>query len=655
MRKEESRVAQGTDASTFFLTNEHGKDDFGMIDRMLCFCPARTLFPKSARWVVLLLLLPLFGCIHDATPSHGKDWPDDPAAPYSESTDEIKHSVFIDAVNRAEQKVSPTEKTVQLPWSNEADRPAPEKDKKHRPDKTPVISGGNTELDTLNYDQRVKERLLRRVYKRLKLVTHTPFDIVDAAAVGIKFNRGIQISSADYQGSLGSLEIERGSFDLLFTSMVNKTRDFSNGPDSIRTDTSNLSVDLEQLFRMGIRVTASEDVTGTENKSSLSASQDSGSNLKFQLTVPLLKGRGRVSAAAGEESAKLALKAAGVTTEHTCASTVKTIGDNYWDYLLSVRLLDLAIDAECRSEKILDDTRILVKREAKPRSLLSSLDADLATKRGERYSRKQEVFRSRNQLAFNLGIPVRHAALLPVPSMTFPEIALENAEHLVKQQEWLYAVALKRRKDLHAARLNLQSDEVLENKARRDLLPDLNLTLSKNLRGWEYGNSGNDMVHALDNQDNGYVCGLVLTAPFQNNAARGQLRLRRGRTESSRLLYQDSQEQIYNDVTVSVSALHQACAQLGENRMAEKMYRRALSDEIQCFRLGKSTIFDVMDTQDRLNSALSSVVSAQTTVAKAIMALRYQTGMLFTEGEGDRKSLAVENFVTVPIPDARPE
>jgi|GEM_PF-3545726 len=628
-----------------------------MVDWVKYFFPTRAVSARGARWAVLFFVLPILGCIHDTIPSHVKGWPEDPAAPYRESVEEITSPLLIDAVNLAGQKIPSTEGVVQLPRSNEADRPTPASEKKIGPDKAPAISDGDIQLDTLDYDQRARERLIQRVYKRLKLVTDTSFDIVDAAAVGIKFNRSIQISSVDYQGSLGSLEIEQGSFDLSLTSLVNQTRDFSDGfdyssSDSIRVDTSNLSAGLEQLFRTGIRVTASEDLTGTQSKSSLSTSQRSNSNLTFQVVIPLMKGYGRMSAAAGEASAALALKSAEMTTEHECAATVKTIGDNYWDYLLAVRLLGLAIDAECRSEKILNDTRILVRREARARSLLSSLEADLATKRGERYLREQEVFRSRNQLAFTLGIPVRHAALLPVPSMTFPEVAQENAEQLVERQEWLYAVALKRRKDLQALLFDQQSAEVLEKKARRDLLPDLNLTLSNNWRGFGDEHSRSDMAaHAFDNLDEGYSCSLVLTAPFENNAARGQLRVRRGQTARSRLSYHNSQEQIYNDVSVAVSGLYQALAQLAEDRVAEKMYRLALSDEIQCFRLGKSTIFDVMDTQDRLNSALSSVASAQATVAKAIMTLRYQAGMLFAEGKDDRKSLSVDNFVALPIPD----
>jgi outer membrane protein TolC len=106
---------------------------------------------------------------------------------------------------------------------------------------------------------------------------------------------------------------------------------------------------------------------------------------------------------------------------------------------------------------------------------------------------------------------------------------------------------------------------------------------------------------------------------------------------------------------VAINALVQACAQLTQNRLAETMYRRAVNNEIERFRLGKSTILDVMDAQDRLNGALSSVVAAQATVAKSIVDLRYQSGLLIdAEGDGSQR-LPLEHLVTLPDEVFQPE
>ncbi|NCC23753.1 MAG: hypothetical protein EOM25_00940, partial [Deltaproteobacteria bacterium] len=101
------------------------------------------------------------------------------------------------------------------------------------------------------------------------------------------------------------------------------------------------------------------------------------------------------------------LAAAGLNAAHACATAVKTIAVDYWDFALASQRLDLAIEAECRSQKILEDTRIMVAHDAKPFSLISTLEADLATKRAERYAREQDLFRSRGQLALDLGMEPR--------------------------------------------------------------------------------------------------------------------------------------------------------------------------------------------------------------------------------------------------------
>jgi len=500
-----------------------------------------------------------------------------------------------------------------------------------------------------DYDRQAKDRLRQSVHQRLNLAPQSGFDIVDAVALGLTLNRNIQISSTDYQGSLGSLEIQRGIFDLSLNAGVSQVRDYSDDTALVQSDTTSLSAGLSKQFRSGIQASVGEDLLGGKYRSDAMAQRGSESNLKFQIVIPLLKGRGRTSAAAEEVSAELSLAAAGLNAAHACATAVKTIAVDYWDFALASQRLDLAIEAECRSQKILEDTRIMVAHDAKPFSLISTLEADLATKRAERYAREQDLFRSRSQLALDLGIPVKNAPLLPLASRAFPEPPPIGVERLLAHQDRLFEMAEDKRKDLEASRRQLESAEVMENKARIDLWPNLNLTVGRNFHGWDKGgNRWADMTDAFGSADDGYVYGLSFTVPLENHAARGQLRIQSAQTERSRLTYENAVEQIRNDVAVAINTLVQACAQLTQNRLAETMYRRAVDNEIERFRLGKSTILDVMDAQDRLNGALSSVVAAQATVAKSIVDLRYQSGLLIDADEGGSQRLPLEHLVTLP-------
>ena len=598
----------------------------------------------------LLVLALITGCIPHTSPAPADPPHNNPALLYRKAADNVPvplmNSIETVATTESAEIVSLPENSRRRPEQGTAqggNNPEP-------PD-APTDRADADNAAGLENSTNAMTELMQTVYEGLGLSADTPFGIVDAVALGMRFNRNIQISSADYHGALGTLEIERGAFDLSLTTSANRLRDYSNDSGLVQADTTNFSATLSRLFRNGIQVNVGEEATAGKYTSSHGASRQSESNLSFRLAIPLLKGRGSLSAAANETSAALELEAAAMTTEHAVSSAVKTIVDDYWDYLLSLRLLALAVEAECRSEKILEDTRELVKREAKPRSLLSSLKADLATKRGERYARAQSVFQSRNQLAVDIGIPVRNAVLLPVASMAFPEFEVEHAHRLVQNQDRLYTAALANRKDLQADQLALESDTILTRKAERDLLPELNLTLGNNRRGWYDGSTTDDLLDAFDDADAGYTVGLTLMVPFQNSTARGALRVQSAQRKRKELSYRTSREQIYSDVTVAARALYQACAQLIQNREAETNYRQALSDEILSFRLDKSTILDVMDAQDRLNTALSSVASAEATVAKAIATLRYQTGTLFdTNGETERK-ITESNFITPPKPE----
>jgi outer membrane protein TolC len=598
------------------------------------------------RLIIVCLWLSLSGCTDQLSSSHFDQSVKVSPTDFFNIPDSKQPDFFSQVILSSEKTASLGEPTKQIPRTYESGISLQETKKEGYTKKT--LPDNHAALDQeIDYDQQTKAQLLQSVFKKLELSIEQPFNIVDAIAVGIKFNRVIKISNADYQGSLGSLQIQQGTFDASLNASATHTRDYSYDTDVTQYDTTSISSTLTRIFRSGIQVSVGENATGGDYTSTHSDTSKTESNLQFQIMVPLLKGRGQVSAAAAETSASIDAKAAEMTTEHTFSTVVETISNDYWDYLQAINLLKLAIDAEARSEKMFSDTKVLVEREAKPRSFLSSLEADMATKQAGLYSREQEVFRSRNQLALDLGIPVSNAALLPVASMAFPDFQLDETQLLMQQKKKLYAIALKHRKDLQSARLSLKSIQVLEDKAKRDLLPELNLTLGNNRHGW--ADSGGDLADAFRRGDTGYSYGLTLSFPLQNNAALGQLRLQRSQTKRSQLTLKQLEEQIYNDVTVAANGLYQACAQLVQHREAEKMYRRALTDELLRFHLNKATLLDVMDAQDRLNNAQSAVVTAQAALAKSLITLRYNTGTLFCIEEDSQRSLTINNFTTLPI------
>jgi outer membrane protein len=74
--------------------------------------------------------------------------------------------------------------------------------------------------------------------------------------------------------------------------------------------------------------------------------------------------------------------------------------------------------------------------------------------------------------------------------------------------------------------------------------------------------------------------------------------------------------------------LSDAVAKLQRARNAVDAYRLGLNGEQEKFRLGLSSVVDVLTIEDRLTTALSTENAARLDYAVAIINLRYATGTL---------------------------
>jgi len=476
---------------------------------------------------------------------------------------------------------------------------------------------------------------------------------MDAVALAVQYNRDIKTSYTRYQQALGNLEIARGPFDPAMELQWNVAPSYNyygqNVMPTQKVDNATYSVGFSSLARSGLQTKATFSLTDQQLSPNYGYGQLGQGNAALVFTMPLLKGFGAVSTDAQEKARMLGLEASAAAVVHQINASLQAVVGNYWNYSAAVQNLLLGIEAMERSRVTLNDAAILVENNLQEPSTLHSLSADLSSKESSLQNSEQQVVVARNALAVSLGFPVTIAHRLPMPTSEFPELAEEKICLIKGNLPQLLQTALSSRQDYKQAELQMKSSQIMEDKYRRDVLPNVDLVAGLTHTGYTEDSALASRLETAADGDSTVMAGVKVQLPWTNDSARGQLRNQMGQSEESRLAYVSAKESIIGEINNNSSALFYAVGILNTQKLAEQHYQRATEDELKKFHLGLSSIIDVLDVADRFNAARSNTVAARAKLAAAITALRYSTGTLLNDKEQGNE-LHLENF-TVPLPE----
>jgi outer membrane protein TolC len=112
---------------------------------------------------------------------------------------------------------------------------------------------------------------------------------------------------------------------------------------------------------------------------------------------------------------------------------------------------------------------------------------------------------------------------------------------------------------------------------------------------------------------------------------------------------QESARNITSSVIVAEASVRSAALQLEKVNESVALFRTALDNEREKFRLGVGSLVDVLTVEDRLNEVLVSQVQAELGYAVALARLRQGTGTV-VEPDKAVQSVDPSVFLTLPMP-----
>ncbi len=200
--------------------------------------------------------------------------------------------------------------------------------------------------------------------------------------------------------------------------------------------------------------------------------------------------------------------------------------------------------------------------------------------------------------------------------------------HIQMDEDAAVKMALERRVELKAARINKDINDLQLKVAQNKVLPQLNAFVSYNGGSDTYGSLGPVNSDLAKLNYPGYTVGLKFAVPIQNRAAKGGLAAARANMRSSELNLRDQELSITLAVRTAVRNIDATEKGVKAAEKTSYLQEKTLEAEQKKFDNGMSTNFNVLQDMTNLDNARSAETQAQINYANAVTALEQAVGNL---------------------------
>lgn len=450
-------------------------------------------------------------------------------------------------------------------------------------------------------------------------------------------NAAIQTAAWEVERQAAGVRVARGSFDPQVSATLssrgerNPAFGTQDAPGVIQsTNTVTYSLGVDQPFRSGLvispalsfsRVDAVGQAIGPRNQAVASVG----------MTMPLLRGRGGGLAVAGERSAVMLHSASAAELEYRRSQALLDAAEAYWNYAAAYARLEVLRATEQRSTRIVEQTRTLIQADERPAVDLLPLQANLASRRAARISGERGLITARQELGRAMGIAPADVLRLPAPSTAFPGAPGAGG---IAADGSIVQRALRQRPDLEAARRERDATRDLLAGYRGESRPRLDLSLTLGYQGLEAGDELGRYVSPFYSELGGMHTRLEVTygMPLRNRFAGGRALQGAAAEQQASLAYAELARQVELDAAAALETLQLSADELAQFGEAARLHGDALESEQLRYRLGTSTIFDIINAEEGLTSATLAEIDARTRYAVSLARLRHTTGTLLDDG-----------------------
>ncbi|HJW32762.1 MAG TPA: TolC family protein [Holophagaceae bacterium] len=448
----------------------------------------------------------------------------------------------------------------------------------------------------------------------------------EAIETSLKNNLQVGIAESTRDYSKANVLIEGGAFDwnLGASANISKKKDYSLATaGEMTTFSRTATASVLKPFEWGGTFSATyapSYFVSESNGGPLGGPYAYDGTFSASYTQSLLRGFGREATATRLIVARNGSKVADLSYQKAIIDLVATTESLYWDVVFAKVNLDNKQQSLALAQKQLKENEIRVQVGTLAPIEVTSAQATVA-------QREQDIISAEAQLLNAKDALIR--ALYPERKPTAIDTAdLPTVAPIAVEEPTSERMAIEKRVELKAAKLNLDSTLVQERAANNRLLPQLDASIGYT------GNAANADKLSPVNSDltggkyPGYNVGLTFSIPIFNKAARGVQAQARANRRQTELTYKDQELSIVLEVRTAYRNLEAASKGVAAAEKTRVFREKDLEAEQKKFENGMSTNFLVLSKQNDLDSAKSNELQSRIGYAKAVTALEKAQGSL---------------------------
>jgi outer membrane protein TolC len=473
--------------------------------------------------------------------------------------------------------------------------------------------------------------------------------------LALKNNLDIKFTSLNPKASETDILREQGAFDTTFTSQLIKRQErkqtgfflMGAGDTTNFQNTSDLETGLQKKFTAGTLAELKLINTKSETDNDFAGlDPEYSGEVELSLTQPLLKDFGISIGESQIRIAKLNFESSENEFKQNVMDILYQVEAHYWDLMFRIEDLISKRKSLQSAEDLEREFKIKIEAGALAPIEIYQAKAEVALRKQDVIVAESLVKRSEDELKAGLNLyedeTYWNVSLIPTDK---PEIVIidDNLPEII-------ATALEKRPDFKQAKLNLKASNIEVKYTKNQTLPRIDFVGSVGTTGlagrpqasspfggpslepspWD-GHWDDVYDSMADGDYYKYSVGVKIEFPLENRLAKSQYNRAKIQKMQSITNIKNTENIIINEVRDAVRKLNTTKKVIDSAVASLRLSKEKLNAEEKKYDVGMSTTHDVLEFQDDLADAESTLAFAQTEHQKAAANLARTKGVLLEE------------------------
>ena len=365
------------------------------------------------------------------------------------------------------------------------------------------------------------------------------------------------------------------------------------------------------------------------------------------ITMPLLKNFGIGVNMAPVRIARNNWRISRVTLEAAVQDLILSVNKAYW------QLYFYREDLSAQEYSLHLAKETLKVNEAKVKAGMAA-PLDVTQSKARIASQEEVVLVARNAM-LNAEDVLRQVINYQMDDLFKPKALRRARYHLVPLEKpqvveitddepYFIDLALNNQQTIEIAQLQLKNAGETFKVAKNNLLPEVNLVGSLGFNGL-----GGDYGHSYDDQYTGdhpaWTMGVEVTVPLLYLEPVATYRQAKYAQRQAEVNIEQVKQTVAISVRTALRSVETNRKRIDATREGSIFAREQLQAEVEKFKVGQSTTFDVLYYQDQLATALKNEIQALSDWRVSVTALYRTTGRILTDS-----NIVIEDYCSLPDP-----